>query len=170
MQLNLSHVSCIPQQAKGVLIAGTDSINYVGRERIRTHCPASDNSASDQEAVKGPELNILKHMNSVPELLTARRVIDIVPLIVIVIVCHVGIIDSLDDCNRRSSFKDPFSAVDANSNAILSFPLYLRVPLFAARKHRSWVVTLPRPRFLGAVLRYTYIENTKWALHMAVLN
>lgn len=58
-------------------------------------------------------------MNSVPELLTARRVIDIVPLIVIV--CHVGVIDSLDDCNRRSSFKDPFSAVDANSNAILSF-------------------------------------------------
>lgn len=47
------------------------------------------------------------------------RIIDIVRLIVIT--RYVGVIDSPDDCNRRSSFEDPFSAVDANSNAILSF-------------------------------------------------
>lgn len=106
-------------------------------------------------------------MNSVPELLTAsNRYCSTYSYRI----RHVGVIDSLDDCNRRSSFKDPFSAVDANSNAILSFSCIY--------EYRS----LPRgnidPASLcyhdhdssGAVLRYTYIENTKWALHMAVLN
>lgn len=68
MQLNLSHVSCAPQQAKGILFLGTDNINYIvekEREFARVVRQAII-QASDQEAIKGPDLNILKHMNRFP--------------------------------------------------------------------------------------------------------